>query len=187
MLVRPPGAEGRGPRGEMRGVALKSYSSWTAARIVTIFGLKHLWGKTVIFYINEVGATPGAGGAGPNRGNKGIFASKSYSCWTTSRIVTIFGLKHLWDKMIIFYINEVGATPGPGGAGPQRGNFCFKILLLPLGYTDFNQIWQKWCLGQCDHILYKWSGPDPRAGRGGALKGEFLLSNSTPRKRLYRF
>ena len=64
----PWGLRGEAQKGEIVTFALKAYSSWTTVWISTIFGMKHRWGKTIIFCINEAGPTPEAKGPGPEKG-----------------------------------------------------------------------------------------------------------------------
>ena len=54
----------RGGLAQVRGTPAQIFCRLTRDDLETIFGLKHHWGKAVIFYINEVCATPGTGGAG---------------------------------------------------------------------------------------------------------------------------
>jgi len=49
--------------------------------------VKHHWGKGNQFCINEGAGPPGAGGGGPNRGNKGK-NFKDYSSRTAQQNVT---------------------------------------------------------------------------------------------------
>jgi len=49
--------------------------------------MNHHWGKGNQFYINEGAGPQGAGGMGPNRGNKGI-RFKDYSSRTAQQNVS---------------------------------------------------------------------------------------------------
>jgi len=56
---------------------LKVYYTSKAQQNVTKFGVKHHWGKGNQFGIHEGVGPPGARGAGPNKGNNGIYFKSS--------------------------------------------------------------------------------------------------------------
>jgi len=101
-----------------------------AQQNVTKFGVKHHWGKGNQFCVNESAGPPGAGGVGPNRGNKGMYF-KDYSSRTAQQNLTKFGVKHHWEKGNQFCINEGAGPPGARGVETNKG-------LHKNGSTDCN-------------------------------------------------